>query len=120
MNLSPTITAYGDRSIESSDEFIPDLFESDGETPCQFRSYYIHVILIFQLQFSRCKFRLKELKSRYEYKYRVLGDGLASVRGIDTDKTSSEAFLTSSISSGLEASTIHLRNVAILNKPRPV
>jgi hypothetical protein len=34
------------------------------------------------------------------------------------DKTSSGAFLTSSINSGPEASTIHLRNVAILNKDR--
>ena len=34
------------------------------------------------------------------------------------DKTWSGAFLKSSMNSGPDASTLHLRNVAILNKPR--
>ena len=61
-NLSRTITTHGNGSIESPYEFVTNLFESDREVPCQFRSYYIGFILVFHLPVAQCIFRLKELK----------------------------------------------------------
>jgi hypothetical protein len=49
-NLPLTVTVHWDGRIERPDEFVTDLFESVGDVPCQFRTYYIRVIVIFYIQ----------------------------------------------------------------------
>jgi len=51
----------GDGSIERPDEFVTDNFESDLDVPCQFRTYYIRVIFIIQIQQVQCIFGLEYL-----------------------------------------------------------
>ena len=61
-NLSRTITMHEDGSIERLDEFVTDLFESVRNVPCQFRTYYVRVIGIIQIQQVQCIFGLEELE----------------------------------------------------------
>jgi hypothetical protein len=60
-NLPLTITVDWDRRIERPDEFITDLFESVRDVPCQFRTYYIRVIVMIHIQKVQCIFGLDEL-----------------------------------------------------------
>jgi hypothetical protein len=62
MNLSRTITVHWDGNIESPDEFVTDLLESDSDVPRQFCTYYIRVNVVLHSR-SQCVFRLKELKT---------------------------------------------------------
>ena len=59
--LPLTVTVHWDRSVERSDEFVADLFESFGDVPCQFRTYYIRVIIIIDIQYVQCIVGLQEL-----------------------------------------------------------
>jgi hypothetical protein len=70
-NLTLAITMYSDRSIERLDEFITELFETVRDVPCQFRTHYIQVIIIMNIQQVHCVFGLEELArlSRIEVSY---------------------------------------------------
>ena len=52
---------HGDENIERPDELVADIFESVRNVPCQFRTYYIRVIVIIHLQWVKCIFGLEEL-----------------------------------------------------------
>jgi hypothetical protein len=59
--LPLTIVMHWDESIERPDEFVTNLFESVRDVPCQFRTYYIRLIVIIYIQNVQCIFGLDEL-----------------------------------------------------------
>ena len=61
IRLPLTVTVYWDGSVERSDEFVTDLFESFSDIPCQFRTYYICVIIVIYIQYVQCIVGLQEL-----------------------------------------------------------
>ena len=52
---------HRDRSLERLDEFFMDLFEIVRDVPCQFRTHYIRVIVVIDIQEVQCVFGLEEL-----------------------------------------------------------
>ena len=56
-----TVAMDWDGGIEGPDEFVTDLFESDRDVPCQFRTYYTRVIIIIHIQKVQGIFGLEEL-----------------------------------------------------------
>ena len=52
---------HWDGGVKRPDEFVTDLFESFSDVPCQFRTYYINVIVISYIQNVQCIVGLYEL-----------------------------------------------------------
>ena len=56
-----TVAMDWDGGVKRPDEFVTDLFESFSDVPCQFRTYYINVIVISYIQNVQCIVGLYEL-----------------------------------------------------------
>ena len=97
-----------------------DLVENGGDVPCQFRADDVSVISVPEVHVLEGVIGLQKLKM-------IAMVSMASKHGVCTvrtslsgsliDKTSSVAFLTSSISSGLDGTTTHRLKLANLNRP---